>query len=248
MTPGASFNGLPRLADQHPDVFPGSPTALLAVFCAIIQARFYRQGGVPELPWFWSADGTPRTDDSGGLPSDPPGESPDGRRIEIAPATQEHPDQRGNYPALLIGRGPLAYQTIGVRRTVHEEHPFRAQMLMCHASTAITIQCLSRNDGESANLADVVASYLYGSTQEIRAEFGIYNIGDPVIGTTDIYRRLDNEVHAWRTDVRVDVTIAYKWYKHPLAPLLREFRSKMFANGEVRDLRAVLLTNPPAYP
>jgi len=142
----------------------------------------------------------------------------------------------------------LAYQTIGVRRTVHEEHPFRAQMLMCHASTAITIQCLSRNDGESANLADVVASYLYGSTQEIRAEFGIYNIGDPVIGTTDIYRRLDNEVHAWRTDVRVDVTIAYKWYKHPLAPLLREFRSKMFANGEVRDLRAVLLTNPPAYP
>lgn len=245
MTPGESFHGLPRLADQHPDVFPGSPTALIAVFCAIVQARFYRQGGAPPLPWFWSMDGTPREDDSGGLPGDAPKDAREGRRIEIAPATQEHPDQRNNYPALLVSRSPIVYRSLGTRRTVHEEHPFRAQMLMCHASTNINIQCLSRNDGESANLADLVASYLYGSTQELTEEFNIYNIGDPVIGVTDIYKRLGNEVHAWRTDVQVEVTIAYKWYKYPLAPILREFRARLSARDETRDLRAVLLTNPP---
>lgn len=245
MTPGESFHGLPRLADQHPDVFPGSPTALIAVFCAIVQARFYRQGGAPPLPWFWSMDGTPREDDSGGLPGDTPEDAREGRRIEIAPATQEHPDQRNNYPALLVSRSPLVYRSLGTRRTVHEEHPFRAQMLMCHATTNITIQCLSRNDGESANLADLVASYLYGSTQELTEEFNIYNIGDPIIGVTDIYKRLGNEVHAWRTDVQVEVTIAYKWYKYPLAPILREFRARLSARDETRDLRAVLLTNPP---
>lgn len=247
MTPGDAHFNLTRVADQHPDIFPGSPAALIAVFCAIVQARFFRQGGAPPLPWFWSIDPTPSGDDGGGLPSDPPGVYPDGRRIEIAPATQEHPDARSNYPALLVARGPIQYESLNVGRTVHEEHPLKAQMLYCHANTSITVQCLSRDDGESSNLADLVASYFYASTNEIAGEFGLHHIGDPVIDVTSIYKRLGNEVHAWQTDVKVPVTMRYKWYKYPLAPILREFRMHLTANGEVRDLRDVLLTTPP-YP
>jgi hypothetical protein len=39
-----------RVSDQHPDVFPSSPNALLAVFTSVLQARFFEpnEGG---LPW-----------------------------------------------------------------------------------------------------------------------------------------------------------------------------------------------------
>lgn len=245
MGPGHSTTGTTRLDDQHQDVFPSSPNALVAVFVAVLQARFFEQGGDPPLPWFWDPAPTPTTDDGGGLPEDPSGDSPPGRRIYIEQGPLDFPQARDLRPALIVTRGPLQYTTLGVGRSPHIEYPTMGRLLLCHGLTSVSIACVSRESGESGTLADVVASYLYASASELRAEFGIHHIGDPVISPPAPYARAQGAIPAWSTEVAAPVEVIYKWYKWPLAPIIREFRMRLVADGEATDLREVLQRRAP---
>lgn len=248
MTPGTSTTGLTRLDDQHPDVFPSSPNALLGVFTSVLQARFYTQAGSLDpasgadlaLPWVWTADATPRDDGAGPSADEDPGEAQAQRRIYIEAGPLENPPARNLRPALIVDRGPIQLVSLGAGNRVHVEYPLRAEMLLCHGQVGIEVGCIARDSGESAALADIVASYLAGSTPDIRDVFGIHEIGLPQIGVTGPYARVPGELASWRTSVSFPVTIIYKWLRWPLAPVLREFAGKLRTEGEARDLREVL--------
>ena len=245
MTPGHSTSGATRLDDHHPDVFPSSPTALVSVFAAALQARFYEQGGDPPLPWFWDGAPTPTDDDAGGLPGDTPEEARPGRRIYIESGPLDQPLARNVRPALIVMRGPIQYVTLGVGRGPVINYPTMGRLLYCHGRTSIAVSCVSRESGESGTLADVVASYLYASAAELRAEFGIHDIGDPVVLPPETYARAEGAVPAWNTEVRIPVEVIYRWYKWPLAPMIREFRMRLESNGQATDMREVLQRRTP---
>lgn len=248
MDPGTSTTGLTRLDDQHPDVFPSSPNALLAVFTSVLQSRFYAQPGSLDphsgedlaLPWVWVPDSTPREDGAGPSADENPGEEQAQRRIYIEAGPLENPPARNLRPALIVDRGPIQLTSLGTGNRVHVEYPLRAEMLLCHGQVGIEVGCVARDSGESAALADIVASYVAGSTPDIRAIFGIHEIGLPQIGVTAPYTRVAGELTSWRTAVSFPVTIIYKWLRWPLAPILREFAGKLRTNGEAVDLREVL--------
>lgn len=243
MNPGHSTVGQTRVDDQHPDIWPSSPNALVAVFSAILQARFFEQGGEHPLPWFWSADPTP-TDDAGGDLDTDTAETA-GRRIYIESGPLDQPLARNVRPALIVTRGAIQYKTLGVGRSAVIDYPRMGRLLYCHGASSISIQCISREAGESQTLADVVASFFYASAAEIRAEFGIHDIGDPVIAPPTPYARASGEIPAWSTEVGVPVEIIYRWYKWPLAPILRRFRIHMELNGEPAELRDLIQHRDP---
>lgn len=242
MTPGTSDHGLARVEGQHPDVFPSSPNALLGVFVSIMQACFYAPSRPDHIPWFWDLGPTPTTDDSGS-PDDEENEV-HGRRLYVSTEALEYPDARNVRPAILVGRAEIQFISLGATNAVEVDFPRMGQVLYCHANVPITLACLSRDSGESATLADVVASFLIGSCQELREAFGLHGIGMPVISTTTT-RRFGAEAEFWETQVRVLVEVKYKWIKWPLAPVISEIVARLTANGEVRDLREVLQSSTP---
>jgi hypothetical protein len=240
MEPGESDDHLTRVKGQHPDIFPSSPNALLAVFVAVLQSRFYAPVDPGDLPWVWTGDPIPDDDDSGSLPGDTAEERRAPRRIYITSAFNEYPSARNLKPALLVGRAAIQYVRLGVGNRAAHDFPRGGEVLVCHAMTNITVNCVSREDGESATLADVVASFFLGSAPEIRAEFGIHGIEPPVISETTVYRRSGANVESWGTTVSLPIEVQYKWWRYPLAPVIREFAARLRINGEATDLREVL--------
>lgn len=228
-----------RVVDQHPDIFPSSPNALIGVFTAVLQSRFFEQTEAP-LPWIWDPDPTPEGDDAGALASDDPDAAPPPRRIYIERAAAEHPVARDVRPALLVGRGAIQYIQLGAGNRAHHDYPRSGEALMCHASVPITIACLSRDEGESGTLADVVASYLIGSATDICTAFAMHEISLPSIAEPAVYRRERAQVDFWNTQVVVTAQVRYKWWRWPLAPVIRDFVAHLKVNGEARDLREVL--------
>lgn len=242
MLPGSADHELARVEGQHPDVFPSSPNALLGVFVAVMQSCFYAPHRPPNIPWFWDPGPTPTTDDSG----DPDDEDNEvhGRRLYVSVESLEYPDARNVRPAILVGRSEVTFISLGASNAVELDFPRMGQVLYCHANVPVTLACLSRDSGESATIADVVASFLIGSCQELRQAFGLHAIGMPVISTTT-NRRFGAEAEFWETQVRVLVELKFKWIKWPLAPVISEIVARLTANGEVRDLREVLQTTTP---
>lgn len=232
-----------RVEDQHPDIFPSSPNGLLGVFTAVLQARFY-DPNTEGLPWVWDPDPTPDGDDAGPLPGSP-GDATEPRRIYIEPASIEYPKARNVRPALLVGRGTVQYVKLGAGNRVAHDYPRGGEALMCHATVPVTVACLSRDQGESATLADVVASFLIGSAADIRPMFGIHSIEMPTIAETSIYKRVSADVEFWNTQVIIGVEIQYKWWRWPLAPVIRQIAARLVTQGEVTDLREVLQRRTP---
>jgi hypothetical protein len=233
-----------RVSDQHPDVFPSSPNALLAVFTSVLQARFFEpnEGG---LPWVWTADPTPEDDDAGALPGDDEEEAPAPRRIYIELASTQYPTARNVRPALLVGRGTIQFLKLGTGNRVAHDYPRGGEALLCHAVVPITVSCLSRDSGESQTLADVVASFFVGSAPDIRAAFGVHSIEMPTIAETVIYKRAGGETEFWNTAVTLGTEIQFKWWRWPLAPVLRELALRLDTNGQITDLREVLQRRTP---
>lgn len=235
MRPAGPDGGFLRAEGQHPDVFPGSPDAILGVFLAVLQARFYDT--YDPLPWMWSPDPTPDTDDNG---------SPDTpRRIYIEREGASYPDARNVRPALLVGRGVIQYSRIGAGHRAVHDYPRGGEMLVCHANTVVRVACLSREDGESAVLADTVASFFLASAPEIRAAFQIIGIEPPQIGETSLRRFGQNDIEFHETQVGIPIEFNHKWYRWPLAPVLREARLHLDTNGVITSLRDVLQIRTP---
>lgn len=234
MPPGKSDHGLTRVEGDHPDVFPSGPNALVGVFVAIVQACFYAPSRPANIPWFWDTQPTPESDDSG----DP--EESGGRRLYVSEESLEYPDSRNVRPAVLVGRSDIQYVSLGASNIAEVDYPRMGQVLYCHSMLSIELACLAREQGESATLADVMASFLVGSGQEIREHFGLHSLGMPSISKTSPTRRFAGTTEFWETVVRVPVEAKYKWVKWPLAPVISEIFAHLKVNGEVRDLREVL--------
>lgn len=207
------FHGTPRVEDQHGDVFPGSPMAVVAVFVNCLQARF--SGDNAEgLPYVWTPDAQP--EESGGAV-----------KLYIESQYTEEPDARNRAPSLLVEKGATQLNKIVVGHRADVHTPMMLESFVAWAYVPVSILCVANSRGTSATLADIVFGFLAGSTNHIREAFGIHEISAPTISETAPYRQSSDNLEVWNTTVSVITMIKYTWTTKPIAPVLREIAAKM---------------------
>lgn len=219
------YLGTPRVEDQHEDVFPGSPMAVVAVFTNCLQARFSGTNA-HNLPYRWSED--PQPEEDGGAV-----------KLYIESQYTQEPDARNRTPALLVERGATQLQKISLGHRGFIDTPTMTELFVAWAYVPISVLCLANNRGVSATLADTVFAFLAGSTNHIREAFSIHEISPPTISETQPYRASSDNLDVWTTTVSVTTMIKYMWQTRPIAPVLREIAAKMNFGETSYDLKAI---------
>lgn len=231
MTDVRPFFGTARVADQHADIFPGSPMALVAVFTNCLQARFSGDNA-QDCPYVWAPDAQPLDPDT------------EQTRIYIESQYTEEPDARDRTPALLVEKGITQPQKVVLGNRADIDMPSMTELFIAWANVPVSVLCIGQNRGVSATLADVVFAFLLGSRNHIRAAFSIHDITEPTLSDTQPYRPSSSHVESWVTTVTLTTMIKFAWRTRPIAPLLKEIAAKMdFGNSEALELRALDLRN-----
>src|ERR1041385_5793437 len=103
MAKSTPYYGTPRLDGQHPDVYPGAPLALIAIFVDLVRTRFSQDNAVG-LPYYWESDPTPVSTEQN-TPDQP-------RKIYIEGQFTQYPDARDFQPAIFVERGDIVFTQI----------------------------------------------------------------------------------------------------------------------------------------
>jgi hypothetical protein len=227
------FFGTARVDDQHPDIFPGSPMALVAVFTHCLQARFSGSNVLDEnSPYVWAPDAQPLNPQSGQT------------RIYIESQFTAEPDARDRKPALLVEKGITQPQQVIVGDRADIDRTTMTELFIAWANVPISVLCIANNRGTSATLADLVFMFFLGSKNHIRQIFSIHDLSAPTLSDTQPYRPSSSHVETWVTTVTMSAMIKFAWRTRPIAPLLKEIAAKMrFGNSEEQSLRAIDLKN-----
>jgi hypothetical protein len=209
------YYGTPRLDGQHPDVFPGSPLALIAVFVETIRLRF-SQDNANRIPYYWTQDPTPTSEEEHTV--DHP------RKILIESQYLQNPDSRDFRPAILVDRGDMAFAKIAVGNRAEYDEKTDSNLYVMHATTPISVMCVAKDRGESMSIGEIVAFYLASILPEMRETFGFQDASLPVLSSTQVYRRSSNDIEEWITPVNLQVTCKHIWKEAVIAPKLREIQ------------------------
>jgi hypothetical protein len=223
------YYGTPRIDGQHPDVFPGSPLALIAVFVETIRLRF-SQDNQFRLPYYWTQDPTPTADEQ--HTDDSP------RKILIESQNLQNPDARDFRPAIFVERGDMPFSKIVVGNRAEYDEKTDSNLYVMHATTPISALCVAKDRGESMSIGEIVAFYLASLLPELRETFGFQDATLPVLASTQVYRRSSNDIEEWVTPVTLQVTCKHIWRETVIAPKLREIRLQLglTASGQTPTL------------
>jgi hypothetical protein len=209
------YYGTPRLEGQHPDVFPGSPLAIIAVFVETVRLRF-SQDNAHKLPYYWDDDPTPKPDE----------EHTDNapRKIMIESQYLQNPDARDYRPAIFVERGDMPFSKIAVGNRADYNEALDMNTYVMHATMPINLLCVAKDRGESMSVGEIVAFYIAAILPELREAFGFQDANLPVLATTQVYRRSSHDIEEWVTPVTLQVTCKHIWREAVIAPKLREIR------------------------
>lgn len=230
------YYGTPRIDGQHPDIFPGSPLALIAVFVETIRLRF-SQDNAYKLPYYWEQDPTPRPEEEN--TDDAP------RKLLIESQYLQHPDARDFRPAIFVERGDTPFSKIVVGNRAEYDQATDSNLYVMHATTPISVQCVAKDRGESMSIGEIVAFYLAAILPEMRETFGFQDASLPILASTQVYRRSSNDIEEWVTPVNLQVTCKHIWRETPMAPKLREIRLRLGVSPTLQEL-TVYKTRPKA--
>ena len=199
------------LANQHPDVMAGSPSALLAIFTEIIRDRF-KAGR--QLPWVWDGLPTPAAGTEGTASS--------ARRILIEPAFSETAEVRNYRPAIYVDRGTMQPGKVAVANLAGQQISTGLRAFYVMAQVPITVQVEASRKGESSILADTVWFHLLGSVEQIRRDFDIQDMTPPQLGQTVPGEK---DKTCWVTTIGFGVTLNLRWTTTPISPTLQQTTS-----------------------
>lgn len=196
----------PKAAQDRLRIAAGSPLAIQGIFLEILRERFKEGNG---LEWAYRDDITTT-------------------EILIETSYNEETESRSQTPAVYVTRLQSRPQKVaigdraGVRLRDHLEG-FKALM-----EVALSIECVSNDEGESAIIGDIVQFTLLAAQDVIQREFGLHDFQHPVLGQTIPYERDQNK---WSSPVDFTIQFWVHWLQVPIAPLLQQITQKIEVQG-----------------
>jgi hypothetical protein len=204
------------LQNQQSDIAPNSPMAVVALFTEVVRERF-RPGN--DLSWVWDVNAVP-TDTETNEPDAP-------HKLFIAPSFGVNNSSRNIRPSIVISKGPTQSQKTVINNVYGQQINTGKKGFWLPCVIPLTFTVTSDQEGESAILADIVWFYLLAAREPIRAEFGIHNYTDPVLGETVPH---PDHKDAFQTRITMDITIEFKWFTTPISSKIREVAVRL--NGD----------------
>lgn len=205
--------GVVRLKDEHPDVCPGTPIAIIGLWLKALRYRFNRNEGEP-LPWVWDASLRPNQN-TNEVPI-PEGEP---RKLMIEAAMNVEKAQRNYRPAIYIDRGDITTLKLHVDNRAGNQLHTGLKAFHSLANMPLTFEVEAENSGESSLIADTAWMFILSTRDIFRNTFALHEITNPVLGRT-IPKMVDKEV--WVTPVSFSIQFDIRWTTRPLAPLLND--------------------------
>jgi len=194
----------------HPLINISSPLTLIGIFVAILRDRFSPDTySDPPLKseWLWQS----------ALKS---------TGIYIESGWNEQLEGRNLRPGLWVDRDQTVYGkvSIGNRDQIPTILATRHELFYADAQTDISIDCTSKDRGESMMLGSLVQDFLQMSARYLMAEFGLRDISPVVLNKTVPFER-DRELMG--SQVQLRVSYEARWATVPIAQLLSEIRSRI---------------------
>lgn len=211
--------GITRLANEHQDVAPATPIAIVGLWLRALQLRFNANEREP-LPWVWDASLKPSSaEDEEPLPDGEP------RKLMIEAALNVEKSIRNYRPAIYVGHGEVTPAKISVDNFVGTHLPSALKAYHTLATMPMFFECESENWGESELIADTAWMFVLATRDIFRKDFALHEITNPVLGRTQPDQHADKEI--WRTTVSFTIQFDLRWYTRPIAPLLRDMYAEI---------------------
>jgi hypothetical protein len=174
---------------------------LIGLFVGITRERFNE---VPAgFPWKWDVDRnlTKIFIDAGGVD------------------TYESNDAR---PGIFIDRSTLVYSKLLINDLANFNLATGAKDYMCRSSGQVAIDCISKNRGESSQLADMVGMHLLMADDVFRSVHNIQDIGPITVQNTQPWEKDDR---VFVTRVTCEFSYDMSWRMTPTAQRLEKIRA-----------------------
>jgi len=190
------------------DIYLSTPMTVLGIFVAVMQERFSASTpSEPPLKWNWLSD----VKDT---------------QIIIASGFNEGIEARNARPAIWIDREQTTYGEVVIGNRDQEPISLRTrhQQYYAMAETDVSMDCTSKNRGESMMVGSIVQDFLQMSSREIQRFFGFRDISPIILGRTVPYEK-DREL--MNSPVQFRVSYEARWASVPIYPLLNAVKLRL---------------------
>lgn len=181
---------------NNPLVTEASTLDLVGAYVACIRDRFTNTE--PRFPWKWDPDSNLA-------------------RIFIDAGAVDTYENRDSRPSILVDRSSVVYQKLHVGDTADFSMTQGWRDYHCLGAGQISIDCISKNRGESSLLGDVVATHVLMSKDIFRAILPIRDMTPVTLGNTQ----------PWEKDDRVFVTRVTSEFTHDLSWRMEPFSTRL---------------------
>lgn len=181
---------------NNPLVTEASTLDLVGAYVACIRDRFTNTE--PRFPWKWDPDSNLA-------------------RIFIDAGAVDTYENRDSRPSILVDRSSVIYQKLHVGDTADFSMTQGWRDYHCLGAGQISIDCISKNRGESSLLGDVVATHVLMSKDIFRAILPIRDMTPVTLGNTQ----------PWEKDDRVFVTRVTSEFTHDLSWRMEPFSTRL---------------------
>lgn len=185
---------------SNPEIPVKSPLALIGVFLSILRERFSPGNG---LTWTYSEGEDARLTNP----------------ISIEAGRNEHTEEKNKRPAIYVLRGPVGFKQAGIGDYNAIQMKSGARVYYATAETSFNFVVESNEEGEAAQIADIVLSTVMMGSDLIERAFAFRKLGPFGISAASrpVY---DNDVS--QIVISMGLTYDVRWGTIPISPLLNE--------------------------
>ena len=195
-------------AGSHPDIAISSPLTVIGIFIAILREHFTAvANNNPPLKWAWEDDVKTT-------------------QIFVESGFNENIEARNVRPGLWVDRLQTVYEkyVIGDQDQMPEVRETGLMQFWGLAETDISIDCTSKNRGESMYIASIVQDFLHMSANVIQAYFGFRDMLPIIMNRTEPYNK---DRTLMNTQIQFRVQYELRWATLPITQVLSGVAMKL---------------------
>ena len=177
---------------QHPHVVIKSPLDILGIFLVTIRERFIDPG--EDFPWVWKAD-------------------PKDTTLFIEAGAGDETNMKDARPAIYVDRGTIIFPKVVIGDFAGEQRHTGIKGFFTTGTGQMTVDCVSKNRGESAILGDLVQTFILMSSDEILKAHNLRDITPVTLGATEIWEK---DERLFNTRVTSEIVFDIKWTVTPV--------------------------------